>query len=137
MQILSVYLSMLIVFLIAEAIVLTNIMAPLFRSTLGQSMRESTNFPLASVFYLIYVAGIYWFVVRTGVKSESLGLVVFSGAFLGLIAFGTFDITNFLILKKWTYQLVIFDVLWGMIITSTLSVIGFYVSRLFAASNLS
>jgi uncharacterized membrane protein len=128
---------MLIVFLIAEAIVLTNIMAPLFRNTLGQSMRESTNFPLASVFYIIYVAGIYWFVVRTGVKSDSLGLVVFSGAFLGLIAFGTFDITNFLILKKWTYQLVIFDVLWGMIITSTLSIVGFYVSKLFSASNLS
>ena len=134
-QVISVYFSMLIFFVIAEAIVLTNFIAPMFRHTLGDAMRETTNFQLASIFYIVYVAGIYWFVVKEGTRLESIGITIFSGAFLGLLAFGTFDITNFLILKKWTYQLVVFDIAWGITITTLLSLIGFYVSSLFTPTN--
>ena len=50
---------MLIFFIIAEMIVLTNIMQPLFKKHIGFLMKQDTNFSIAAIFYLIYVAGVF------------------------------------------------------------------------------
>ena len=76
---------MLIFFIIAEMIVLTNIMQPLFKKHIGFLMKEDTNFSIAAIFYFVYVAGVFWFATRAGIKSESYLVAIFSGAFLGLL----------------------------------------------------
>tara|TARA_A100001011_G_C14257481_1_gene820725 strand:- start:1138 stop:1518 length:381 start_codon:yes stop_codon:yes gene_type:complete len=122
---------MLIFFVIAEIIVLSNIMQPLFYKHIGFLMNEKTNFSVAAIFYLVYVAGVYWFATRAGIKSESFLVAIFSGAFLGLLAFGTYEITNYLILKDWKISLVLIDTLWGIIITSSMAFVGYKVHSFF------
>ena len=122
---------MLVFFIFAEMIVLTNIMQPLFKKHIGFLMKEDTNFSIAAIFYLIYVAGVFWFATRAGIKSESYFAAVFSGAFLGLIAFGTYEITNYVILKDWKIQLVIVDTLWCIIITGSMAYVGYKVYNFF------
>ena len=112
-------------------IVLTNIMQPLFKKHIGFLMKEDTNFSIAAIFYLIYVAGVFWFATRAGIKSESYFAAVFSGAFLGLLAFGTYEITNYVILKDWKIELVIVDTLWGIIITGSMAFVGYKVYNFF------
>ena len=112
MSIIITYFSMLVFFVIAEIFVLTNIMQPLFKKHIGFLMNEETNFSIAAIFYLIYVAGVFWFATRAGIKSESILITILSGAFLGLLAFGTYEITNYVILKDWNINLVIVDTLW-------------------------
>ena len=131
MSIIVSYFSMLVFFIFAEMIVLTNIMQPLFKKHIGFLMKEDTNFSIAAIFYLIYVAGVFWFATRAGIKSESYFAAVFSGAFLGLIAFGTYEITNYVILKDWKIQLVIVDTLWGIIITGSMAYVGYKVYNFF------
>ena len=116
---------MLIFFIIAEMIVLTNIMQPLFKKHIGFLMKEDTNFSIAAIFYFVYVAGVFWFASRAGIKSESFSVAIFSGAFLGLLAFGTYEITNYVILKDWKIELVLVDTLWGIIVTSSMSYVGY------------
>tara|TARA_B100000424_G_scaffold229896_1_gene191522 strand:- start:100 stop:471 length:372 start_codon:yes stop_codon:yes gene_type:complete len=121
---------MLVFFVIAEIIVLSNIMQPLFKKHIGFLMNEETNFSIAAIFYLIYVAGVFWFATRAGIKSESILITILSGAFLGLLAFGTYEITNYVILKDWNINLVIVDTLWGIIITSLMALVGYKVYNL-------
>ena len=106
-------------------IVLTNIMQPLFKKHIGFLMKEDTNFSIAAIFYLVYVAGVFWFATRAGIKSESSLLAILSGAFLGLLAFGTYEITNYVILKDWKIELVLIDTLWGVVITGSMAYIGY------------
>ena len=127
MSIIITYFSMLVFFVVAEVIVLTNIMQPLFKKHIGFLMNEETNFSIAAIFYLIYVAGVFWFATRAGIKSESILITILSGAFLGLLAFGTYEITNYVILKDWNINLVIIDTLWGIIITALMAFVGYKV----------
>ena len=127
MSIIITYFSMLVFFVIAEIFVLTNIMQPLFKKHIGFLMNEETNFSIAAIFYLIYVAGVFWFATRAGIKSESILITILSGAFLGLLAFGTYEITNYVILKDWNINLVIVDTLWGIIITALMAFVGYKV----------
>ena len=131
MSIIASYFSMLIFFIFAEMIVLTNIMQPLFKKHIGFLMKEDTDFSIAAIFYFIYVAGVFWFATRAGIKSESFFVAIFSGAFLGLLAFGTYEITNYVILKDWKIELVIVDTLWGIIITGSMAYVGYKVYNFF------
>lgn len=125
MSILISYLSMLIFFVVAEIIILTNIMQPLFKKHIGFLMKEDTNFSVAAIFYVVYVAGVFWFATRAGIKSESFLVAILSGAFLGLLAFGTYEITNYVILKDWKIELVLFDTCWGILITGAMAFVGY------------
>ena len=65
-------------------------------------------------------------------RSERIFVAIFSGAFLGLLAFGTYEITNFVILKDWKIELVIIDTLWGIVITGSMSYVGYKVYNFFS-----
>ena len=132
MPVIVSYFSMLIFFIIAEMIVLTNIIQPLFKKHIGFLMKEDTNFSIAAIFYFVYVAGVFWFASRAGIKSESFSVAIFSGAFLGLLAFGTYEITNYVILKDWKIELVLVDTLWGIVITGSMAYVGFKVHNFFS-----
>ena len=132
MPVIVSYFSMLIFFIIAEMIVLTNIIQPLFKKHIGFLMKEDTNFSIAAIFYFVYVAGVFWFASRAGIKSESFSVAIFSGAFLGLLAFGTYEITNYVILKDWKIELVLVDTLWGIVITGSLAFVGYKVHNFFS-----
>ena len=92
MSIIVSYFSMLVFFIFAEMIVLTNIMQPLFKKHIGFLMKEDTNFSIAAIFYLIYVAGVFWFATRAGIKSESY--------FAAVIFRCIFRIIGYLVLMK-------------------------------------
>ena len=129
LQVSITYLAMLGFFVCAELVVLTNIIQPLFAKHIGHLMRENTNFLFAAVFYLFYVAGVYWFATKAGLRSDSLAVAIFSGGFLGLIAFGTFELTNHLILKDWKIVLVFIDTSWGILISGAMAAVGYQVHK--------
>ena len=124
------YISMLLFFLIVDAIVIIKFMNPMFRSNIGEVMKEDVNFAFAALFYLFYVIGIYWFGTYTGIKSNSIILGVASAAFLGLLAYGTYEITNFVVIKGWTPKMVIIDMIWGGLLSGMTAFVGIIVNRL-------
>ena len=71
----------------------------------------------AGLFYLGYVAGIVWFVSMPAMRAEAPMMALASGVALGLLAYGTYEFTNYATLKDWTMQQVVMDTLWGGALT--------------------
>ncbi len=86
------------------------------------------NWPAAIVFYLLYIAGILFFAVLPNVD-KGLPQVLISGIFLGLVAYGTYDLTSYAVMKDWPLSITIIDLIWGGSLTGIVSVISYFIAR--------
>ncbi len=124
------YAGALIAFLALDALWLGLVAKSFYASQLGDLMREKPGFVAAGVFYLAYVGGVVYFVVLPALTSASpLRAAVINGALLGLLAYGTYDMTNYATLKGWPALLVVIDLTWGAVITATAAACGYALTR--------
>ncbi len=133
MNLVILYVSTLIPFLIIDIIMLRAVMLPLFERNIGALLAEETKIGVALVFYLFYVAGIIYFAILPGVRADQPSLVVLNGALLGLLAYGTYEATNMATLKGWSWQMVAVDVAWGGVLTALTAYLGYVIARNFGA----
>ena len=115
----SLYLVTAIVFLMLDAVMLKKVLYPLFSSNIGAIMYEDPKMGAAAVFYLFYVGGIIWFASVPALASEQPSQAFMTGCILGVLAYGTYEFTNFATLRGWSLQMVAVDVTWGAILTGT------------------
>jgi uncharacterized membrane protein len=116
MQIVTLYLSTAAIFLVIDAIMLRLYMAPLFERYIGPMMLENIRLAPAALFYMAYVAGLLYLVSVPALKAGAPILI--PAAILGFMAYGTFEFTNYAILKGWNLRMVITDVAWGTVLTA-------------------
>lgn len=100
-----------------------------YRSQLGDMMLERPNFTAAGIFYLIYVAGLVYFAVQPYLSGGSWGQAFIAGAILGLIAYGTYDMTNLATLKNWPLVMSLVDMAWGTVLSGTAAALGLLITR--------
>ncbi len=117
MELAAVYALTVIVFLALDAIMLKFVMRPLFSEHIGDWLLDDVRLLPAVGFYLFYVAGIVWFASMPALKSGSATHALIAGAFLGAIAYGTYEFTNYATLKNWSPSMVMVDVIWGAVLT--------------------
>jgi uncharacterized membrane protein len=60
----------------------------------------------AVIVYLLLAVGLYYFIVKPGRS-------VWEAALLGLVIYGTYDFTNYAILKNYDLMIAIMDTVWG------------------------
>ena len=66
--------------------------------------------PLGAVLcYLLLVIGLYYFIVREHRP-------VFDAFLLGLVIYGVYEGTTYALLKKWKWNIVLMDTVWGGIL---------------------
>ena len=116
MQIVTLYFSTAAIFLVIDAIMLRLYMAPLFERYIGPMMLENIRLAPAALFYMAYVAGLLYLVSVPALKSGAPILI--PAAILGFMAYGTFEFTNYAILKGWNLRMVVTDVAWGTVLTA-------------------
>jgi len=78
------------------------------------------------------VIGIVVFAVSPALKSESARLAIVFGALFGLVAYATYDITNYATLKNWPFAVTALDMAWGTFLTAVTALAGYYAVRLTA-----
>jgi uncharacterized membrane protein len=120
------YAGTLLAFLVLDGLWLGVLMAPTYRALLGSLMLDSPLLAPAAVFYLLYVFGCVVFVVlpaKTWRRASALG------ALLGLVAYGTYDLSNWATLHGWSAQLVLMDMAWGTFATCIACTVGYWVTR--------
>jgi uncharacterized membrane protein len=127
MQIVALYLSTATIFLVIDAIMLRLYMAPLFSRYIGPMMLENIRLAPAALFYMAYVAGLLYLVSVPALKSGAPLLI--PAAVLGFMAYGTFEFTNYAILKGWNLRMVVTDVAWGTVLTAVSAWGGVAVTR--------
>ena len=112
------YSGVLLAFLILDGLWLGVLMSSTYKELFGPLMLASPNWGPAAVFYLLYVAGVVFFVVRPALAQGSARRAAVTGAFFGLIAYGTYDMTNWATLNGWSAQLALMDMAWGTCLTA-------------------
>ncbi len=101
---------------------------PIYVKYLGHMMRSRPRWVVALAFYVLYALGLIFFAVYPALFAGTIAIAALHGAFLGLLAYGTYELTNFAVLKHWPWQLVIIDWLWGVVLTSGVASIVFVIA---------
>jgi uncharacterized membrane protein len=88
---------------------------------LGSLKRPDIVIPAAAAFYVMYVVAT---VRHAVVDASSIVDAGRRGAGLGIVAYGTYELTNWAVIAGWPVSLVPIDLLWGVALTTVVSVAG-------------
>jgi uncharacterized membrane protein len=125
------YLITVVFFFALDFVWLSFATSALYRPRIGQLLLETPNLPIAGLFYLLYVVGILAFAVLPGLEQGSLWRAVWGGVLLGLVAYGTYDVTNLATLKGWSVTVSLIDMAWGGFATGTAATLATLILRRF------
>ncbi|MDR9754684.1 DUF2177 family protein [Pseudomonas sp. SZMC_28357] len=120
------YVATLLAFLVLDGLWLGVLMGPTYKALLGSLMLDQPRLAPAAVFYLLYIVGCVVFVVLPAVTWQRAARL---GALLGLVAYGTYDLTNWATLNGWSAQVSLMDWAWGTFATAVACTVGFWVAR--------
>ncbi|MFK7890063.1 MAG: DUF2177 family protein [Granulosicoccus sp.] len=122
--VLIAYIAALLAFLIIDGIWLGVLAKNFYANHLGGLLRQSILAVPALVFYLLYTAGIVFLAVRPDNAQIPLTNVALHGAVLGLMAYGTYNLTNYATLRDWPGVLSVVDMSWGCVLTASVAVVS-------------
>jgi uncharacterized membrane protein len=100
-----------------------------YRTKLSHVLSPDVVWPAAIVFYLIYIAGIVYFAINPALKDASWQDALLKGALLGGLCYATYDLTNMATIAKWPIEIVIVDIIWGVVLTGSVSLITFLIAN--------
>lgn len=129
----TAYVATLVVFLGIDYIWLSRA-TTFYKLELGGLLAEKPNLAIAGGFYALYVAGIMALAVVPAERSGSWIAAFLLGGVLGLIAYGTYDLTNLATLKGWSTKVAVVDIVWGTLLTATSSLAGYLAISLLSRS---
>ena len=127
---LKTFFAVLVPLLLIDGIWLSVMNKAFYAKNLGPLISEHPVWAAAAVFYLLYAAGLAYLVVMPSVAS---GLpwtqVLVRGAVFGLVAYGTYDLTNMATLAGWSYAVTFVDLAWGAIVTGAVATISYLIIK--------
>ncbi len=129
MQFIKLYLVVLGAFFLIDMVWLGLVARNFYRDQLRFLMKTNINWGAAIVFYLLFVAGLVYFVVSPSLTDGSWLTALLAGAFFGLVTYATYDLTNLATLKDWPLKVTLVDLAWGAVLSGTLSAIGFFYGK--------
>ncbi len=120
---------------VVDSVWLTSMIST-YRQHIGELLLpDGIRIAPAVAFYLLYIFGIVWFGVSPALANGgSLQTAALNGALLGLVCYGTYDLTNQATLKVWPTFITLMDLTWGVFLTSTAAVAGTLAARWYAGS---
>lgn len=121
------YIAALLVFLALDLIWLA-VMGSSYRSVLGPMLAPNIRWGAAALFYLLDILGLMIFVMVPG-RTRGAAWVLAHGALFGLFTYATYDLTNLAILKGWTVELTLQDIVWGMVASAIAAIFGWALMR--------
>ena len=126
---LRLYALMAVTFFAVDLVWLGAVASGFYRSALGPLLRASPLWPAALAFYALYIAGILVFAVLPGLEADSLRRTVLLGAFFGLVAYATFDLTSLALIRDFPWRVVVVDLCWGSALTAGVAAAGYGFGR--------
>lgn len=129
MQIVILYFATALVFLGLDVIGLRFLIRPVFERHVGDLLVDGFRLVPALIFYLFYVAGLIWFVSLPALRAEAPAQAALGGAFLGALAYGTYEFTNLATLKGWSWSMLLTDLSWGIFLTGFAAWAGLMIAR--------
>ncbi len=132
MKLVKTYIVTLIVFFAIDIVWLGLIAKDMYRGDIGHLMADKTNWPAALIFYMIFIAGLIFFVINPALNKDSWTYALFVGALFGFMCYATYDMTNLATLRDWPLKITIIDIIWGTFLNSLTSTISFFIIKYIA-----
>ena len=123
------YIAALLVFGILDAIWLWTMSGRLYRPVLGDILLSDLRMAPALVFYFLYPLGLTFFAIAPALKSGEWYAAALYASFFAIIAYGTYDLTNYATLRNWTLEITIIDLAYGTPVSAIAAIAGFMAAR--------
>ena len=83
----------------------------------------------AVLFYLIYMIGLSIIILRPALINDSILQAFWTGIIFGVVAYGTYNLTNMATIKGWSIKVVFVDMIWGGSLTAFSSYFGILLAK--------
>ncbi len=90
---------------------------------IGDILLEQPNLLPALAFYVLYSIGVTVIVIAPAIEAQSVVRALIYGVLFGLVAYGTYDLTNLAVMKGFTTKIALIDMVWGGLITGFVSAV--------------
>jgi len=124
----KLYFISLFVFFLIDMFWLGLVAKKFYATQIGHLMKTDINWSAAIIFYLIFIAGLVVFVLTPALAKNSYQTALTLGAFFGFITYATYDLTNLATLRDWPFLVTVVDLLWGTVLSASVSVVSFYLA---------
>ena len=118
-----------IIFLIIDVIWLSFATKSFYRPLIGSLLTDKPVLWAAALFYILYVIGMSLVVIQPCVYDDSVIKSLYIGFIFGLVAYGTYNLTNMAVLKGWSPTVVFVDMFWGGFLTALSSGSGIFIAK--------
>ena len=123
------YLATAVVFFAMDFAWLSVAVNSIYKPRLGGLLMDQPNLPVAAGFYLLYVVGVLVFAVMPALAEGDWTRAAWGGALLGLVAYGTYDMSNLSTLNGWSAVVSVVDMAWGTVVTGVAATAGYFITR--------
>ena len=107
-----------LIFLVIDVIWLSFATKSFYRPLIGNLLTDKPVLWAAALFYIIYVIGVAVVVIQPCIHDTSILRSIYIGFVFGLVAYGTYNLTNMAVLKGWSPTVVFVDMFWGGSLTA-------------------
>ena len=118
-----------VVFLIIDVIWLSFATKSFYRPLIGDLLTDKPVLWAAALFYILYVIGVAVVVIQPCIHDSSILKSIYIGFIFGLVAYGTYNLTNMAVLKGWSPTVVFVDMFWGGSLTALSAGTGIFVAK--------
>jgi len=118
-----------LIFLIIDIIWLSFAVKSFYRPNIGHLLLDKPVMWAAAMFYIVYVCGLGVVIVEPSINFEDTLKFLFKAFMFGLVAYGTYNLTNMATVKGWSPSVVFVDMLWGGSLTAFSSYYGILIAK--------
>jgi uncharacterized membrane protein len=94
-----------------------------YMQEIGGLLLDTPNLPAALAFYVLYSVGVVVIIIAPALETQSVMRALIYGIIFGLVAYGTYDLTNLAVMKGFTTKIALIDMAWGGLITGFTSAV--------------
>ena len=120
-----------LIFLIIDIIWLSFAVKSFYRPNIGHLLLDKPVMWAAAMFYIIYVFGIGVVIIEPSINLDNTFSFLLKAFVFGLVAYGTYNLTNMATVKGWSPSVVFVDMIWGGSLTAFSSYCGILLARKF------
>jgi uncharacterized membrane protein len=129
MKELYLYLSIVPIFFGIDMLWIVFVANGFYKKELGALLAPKPIWWAAILFYLLYLVGVIIFVILPAAQAGQWQKALILGALFGLIAYATYDLTNYSTTAGWPLSVTLVDLAWGTFVTGLISTIGYFIAK--------
>ena len=116
------------VFFVIDLIWLLVMNSRFYKVQLSELMAEKVKWIPAILFYLLFIVGVLLLVVLPAVDHGTWLSALLLGGLLGMISYGTYDLTNLASIRNWPLKVSIVDIIWGTVLSAVVTTASFFIA---------